>query len=399
MEVRAGDYILVTSETSGESGLFIISSIMSDSQLMIHPPDDESFESVLSLIDDRWYVEGSDETYLVSSADDEESYELDIVDDSTIEESTVNLAPDDQVYGSGCLKDIPRRSHEDRHISGLLNNSVQVYAVFDGHGGNYVSETLKNEFAPVLAQALLNVNLDSLIEVKGAVQQALEEFDYEHFAKIKVDNWPFPRRHSKMSQEEKQTITNLEHDPGSTLTMALVTDNYIYLINLGDSRTILYNRATAQVISDTIDHDVSRESARISELDGLIFRGRLMRDNDDGTVITISVGRGMGDVLFKISKAGVYSPEGLISTKAEINQIPRFDNQSLILMSDGLLERSPNKTSQNFLTHILQGSQGSPGSGGSPNSPDTGDDRCERAIEFALTNRSTDDLTIMIVDL
>jgi len=179
-----------------------------------------------------------------------------------------------------------------------MSGKAYYNAVYDGHGGTTVSSVLKQVLYKFIEKNLKNIDLQNEDLVK---QKIIDCFSLVN----------------KCLQE--QNVTD-----GSTATILIYFEktNQVYLINLGDSRTVLWDGE--QIIS-TVDHkpNLPEERARIEKEGGFVIYNRL-----NGI---IAVSRSFGD--FSIKQ---------ISTFPDIKIINLTKNYyKFILASDGLWDVLP----------------------------------------------------------
>lgn len=255
------------------------------------------------------------------------------------------IAPDGFVFGQGAVIVRQRRSGEDRYVSAIIHDSL-YYAVFDGHGGSEVVDLLKNRFHFFLANSLMNVDMLSPTNVKKACQTAIENFEKDLLEKINVK------------------------ESGSTAVFALVGDKYVYMINLGDSRGIIFNQK-GEIFLKTIDHTPIRDKYRIEKEGGFVMNNRVAN--------ILAISRAFGD--FRLKK-----PLKLVSLESDFYFMEKIPETYLLLASDGLFEalniREP--TDQEVINYLIR------------KNPIIG---LNRLIDFSIKNGSTDDITVLIAKL
>lgn len=197
-----------------------------------------------------------------------------------------------------CVSYIVGRANEDRYTIATLNSNINMYAVYDGHGGTVVVDYVKNNLPTKLANALDNVNFKDTNTVKSIITQVF----------IKLD----------------EDLLGMDHqNSGTTVTVALISDGLLYLFNLADSRAILFN-SEGRVLLETVDHDTKNktEIERVQASGGFIKYGRV------GGILAVT--RALGDFYLK--------PGPVIA----VPDIHVYDitgpNLRLLIASDGLWE-------------------------------------------------------------
>jgi serine/threonine protein phosphatase PrpC len=202
-----------------------------------------------------------------------------------------------------------QRAFEDRYQAKKIG-PFRYFAIFDGHGSpnnvnsDHVVDYLVHHLHERLAERLFSIDLSNEDEMITNIQQVFIAFDRELYANNKVN--------------------------GSTCTIILIDDERekIYQINLGDSRSIIFND---KIISATEDHHPMNEVSRILEVDGIILMGRI-----DGC---LAVSRAFGDFEYKYTKESSYDPiKGVVNAMPDIKIIPIIRPISIILTSDAPYE-------------------------------------------------------------
>lgn len=225
---------------------------------------------------------------------------------------------DDHTYG---VAQIQQRALEDRYQI-LEFGPFRYFAIFDGHGGSLKSNHVVNHCVQFLHVAIIKelnkINIDNPNQVKSAISKAFINFDTEMF----IDNKKY----------------------GTTCTMILIDNNYIYQINLGDSRSIIFN--DTKIISETSDHTPESDQDRIFSGNGSIINGRI-----NGVLM---VARGFGDFDFKMMQANRFDPiNGLVSVIPTIKVLPKTIASYIILTSDAPFERNA-FSNKDLVQRILQ---------------------------------------------
>lgn len=209
-----------------------------------------------------------------------------------------------------------QRAHEDKYqavcINIFNNNSLittfRYFAVFDGHGGSgmmgsiHVADYCSKFLHMEIAKALACIDLDDNQLVAHTIRQTFVDFDI----KLRI---------------------NKEY--GTTCTAVIIDDtrSIIYQINLGDSRSIIFDSDT--IISVTDDHTptVESEKIRIEAAGGVVDRDRV-----DGILM---ISRAFGDFRFKITNFSDYDPiNGKVSAVPDIKIVQVKTPMHIILTSD-----------------------------------------------------------------
>lgn len=193
-------------------------------------------------------------------------------------------------YTAYGLSQKQQRAEEDRRQV-LRLGPYRYYAVFDGHGGPkqmspyHIAHRAENHLHHYLANALRGINLNNVEAVKAVIINTFLFFDAEH--------------HKNMFYF------------GCTCTILLIDDELgvVYQINLGDSKSIIFN--DKGILSETVDHDPSTpsETDRIRRSGGHVYEGRITSPYG-----SLAVSRAFGDYEYKISGVSAV-PDIIISRK------------------------------------------------------------------------------------
>ena len=230
-----------------------------------------------------------------------------------------------------------RQSMEDVGITipDLLNDyRVNLFCIFDGHGGIDVVNFLKNRMSQ-----LIKSSLENLIPVNEAISKSFNKID-EELKFYDSDN------------------------VGSTATVIIIKDNKIYCGNVGDSRAYILYKDKIQQIS--VDHKCSneKEKQRIIENGGKIVKNRV-----NGQLILT---RTLGDKAIK--KFGVIC-------QPDINEINvSKDINFVVLASDGVWD----VINENELLELSKKFKNA-------------DDFCKEIIKESITKGTKDNVSCIVI--
>lgn len=223
---------------------------------------------------------------------------------------------------------------EDRYDIGK-QQSPRIAAVYDGHSGHLVAESLRKTLIPRLQAALGRVAPTDDRRIRQVITATFL---------------------AKDEQLHKSKTLWRTSDAGSTAVMALYwpSTRRLYLANLGDSRAVLYTgsrsspraRPTWRQRFATTDHKPDRagEAKRIRSAGGSVTR------REEGNVPrvdgSLAVSRGFGDFSLKRrGQRGGYDPlNGKVTAMPEIKVVQLTPNKEyrLVLASDGLWDEFSN---------------------------------------------------------
>ena len=147
---------------------------------------------------------------------------------------------------------------------------------------------------------------------------------------------------------------NMFGTDGSTASIVLQDKNILYFVNLGDSRTVLYD--TNGVYYSTIDHKPSRsgEAARISSTRYNVVIKDVARIGG-----LLAVSRSFGDFIYKLDENDTYKPQYAVSTIPDVQRIDIGNiagPKVIVCATDGLWDVFNNNDVYNFIrTHKENG--------------------------------------------
>ncbi|KAJ4797511.1 Protein phosphatase 2C family protein [Rhynchospora pubera] len=190
----------------------------------------------------------------------------------------------------------------DAKSSKMEGKVINLFGIFDGHGGSRAAEYLKEHLFNNLMK-----HPQFLIDTKLAISETYKKTDSDFL----------------------ETETSTLRDDGSTASTAVLVENHLYVANVGDSRAIISKAGKAIPLSD--DHKPNRrdERERIENAGGVVMWAGTWRV---GGVLAMS--RAFGNRLLK--QFVVAEPE---IQEEEITDELEF----LILASDGLWDVVPNE--------------------------------------------------------
>jgi len=213
------------------------------------------------------------------------------------------------------------RANEDRLSIAKIRNWTYL-AVFDGHGGPSSNTKYTHPSHCVL---YLQKNLHHYLEKEFKTSGTSDTDICNVFNKvfIEIDDYLF-HNHRR----------DYDRSAGSCGTIVLITDDKIFQVNLGDCRSIIFNK-NSEIINETVDCTPNRddENNRIISAGGFVsLRGGCKRVNG-----ILAVSRAFGDFEYKIF-LNKYSPNGPISVIPEILITSKNPGDYIVLGSDGLIE-------------------------------------------------------------
>ena len=260
-----------------------------------------------------------------------------------------------------------RKRQEDAHIADVSlgeNKNIDLFGVFDGHGGKEISQFVSNHF---IKEFLDNKNYKS-----GDIEKALKETfirmdeimvteesveeikKYAKQSKLEDDAQP------KNPNDQMELISQLmgaQKDPdandiymrtGCTACVLGVDESNkkLYFANAGDSRVVMCKNGKAFEKSQDHKPELDSEKTRIYKADGWISDGRVKGN--------LNLTRGFGDLEYKQNKK--LKPEDQMITANPDIQIEYYtkDIDFVIIGCDGIWDCLTNQEACDFVSKRLK---------------------------------------------
>jgi serine/threonine protein phosphatase PrpC len=199
-----------------------------------------------------------------------------------------------------------RKSNEDE-ITILTNidssnkkkNPINLFGIYDGHGGKFVASHLSKNLPPYFMDKRLEYPID------------------KKYAKKLYD---------KIQKDLKNKYAEEATEAGSTCLIVVQykhnSNVYLNVLNTGDSRCVLCRNGLDMTLTKDHKPDWPEEKKRITDLGG-----KLEFDNFDWRICSLSVSRAFGDI----------SAEPYVTCSPDIYKYKiTNDDQFFILACDGL---------------------------------------------------------------
>lgn len=203
---------------------------------------------------------------------------------------------------------------EDAHINAIncgRSKNIDVFGVFDGHGGKEVSQFVKEHFVRELEENecfkngnykdALRQNFLKMDEIMRTTQGKLELTQFAKRSKEEDDEQE-ARLGSRNSNTQMDLLMKMFKNKGDddvakmtgcTSCVCLIdnANKKLYFANAGDSRVVLCKKGLAYPMS--IDHkpDLDIERNRIYKAEGYVTEGRVKGN--------LNLSRGLGDLEYK----------------------------------------------------------------------------------------------------
>ena len=222
----------------------------------------------------------------------------------------------------------------------IENHHLSLFAVFDGHGGEYVSQYLKENFSEFLKKTINSKYNSRFTQI---LKESIENID----------------KYFENSEEAKKC--------GSTGTIVVVNNRIIYCANVGDSKCYYINGNEA--IQITEDHNCNNkvEVDTLKNKGVAVFRGRVYG--------SLNLTRSFGDTEFK--KDGITSTPYIKKIFSDKNDV-----KYLIIASDGIWDVVDNKKLFQISKELKEGSS---------------EEFCNNLVNYALENNSNDNISCIVI--
>ena len=140
---------------------------------------------------------------------------------------------------------------------------MSYFGIFDGHGGETCSEYLKNNFLNILVE-----NKNFPFDIKTALIETFEKLEEEFYNQNK--------------NKPKEEIDN----SGSCGLVAIMTENKIYIANIGDSRAIMSLNNGSKIKQLSKDHKPNniKEFERIIKNGGKVYIDDDYKEDENGKI-------------------------------------------------------------------------------------------------------------------
>lgn len=262
---------------------------------------------------------------------------------------------------------------EDNYkIISIKGTDISLFAVCDGHAGNFASQYTSDIIVPIIADKIEQIfsiaqkRIQKLLKEKKAKRskvkaeqineitesEEIEENPLEKYVtsdnKINYDQL----LHDEILEADKILLDRMGRAAqfgGSTLCLVIVdiTNKAIVCANVGDSRAIYRDtKGIAVEMSDDHKPDRKEELIRIKENGGFI-------SNMDGcwrVEGSLATSRALGDYPLKLKKVIIADPEIRTFTFKEFRNFPRF----IIVASDGLWDVFKNQEACDYAKDKLK---------------------------------------------
>ena len=260
-----------------------------------------------------------------------------------------------------------RKRQEDAHISAVSTGEkkdIDVFGVFDGHGGKEISKFVSNHFTEELIinkniytdmpQALKETFLkmdeimttpESVEEIKKYAKLSKEEDE------LQSQNEPQDPQMSLMSQYlgiKDTESNNISLRTGCTACVMSIdeTKKKLYFANAGDSRVVMCKNGVAEAQSEDHKPEMESEKMRIYKANGWISDGRVKGN--------LNLTRGFGDLEYK-QNTSLKPEEQMITANPDIRVVDFSNDIDFVIIGcDGIWDCLDNQQACDFVAKRLK---------------------------------------------
>ena len=260
-----------------------------------------------------------------------------------------------------------RKRQEDAHLAAISKgekNDIDIFGVFDGHGGKEISNFVSNHFIDELIKneniskdmslALKEtfLKMDEIMQTKDGIEEIkkycleskkedeLQSKNNQQNAQMKLLEALIPKKNPESNDIFMRT--------GCTACVMTFdeTNKKIYFANSGDSRVVFCKNGTAEAGSTDHKPELETEKNRIYKADGWISNGRVKGN--------LNLTRGFGDLEYKQNK-NLKPEEQMITANPDIKIIDcNKDIDFIIIGCDGIWDCLSNQEACDFVKEKLK---------------------------------------------
>jgi len=254
---------------------------------------------------------------------------------------------------------------EDSHIADLNigGTNVNVFGVFDGHGGREVARYVKTHFTEELLQNknfLAGKYEEAMIENFLRIDELLLESAAKAELKLEAKKSKEDEEKINGKEEKKQQMDIFKQlfDPrnqencdiamttGCTASAFLMDEKYMYFTNAGDSRAVLVRKGVAYPMSEDHKPELEGEKARIYKAEGWVSEGRVKGN--------LNLSRSLGDMEYKQNKK-LSAKDQMITAYPDVNIVEITDDCDFIIVAcDGIWDCKTNQQAADFVIARLK---------------------------------------------
>ena len=260
-----------------------------------------------------------------------------------------------------------RKRQEDAHIAAVSQGdkkNIDVFGVFDGHGGKEISQFVSNHFTEELiknknletdlSQALKEtfIKMDEIMTTPESIEEIKK---YARLSKeaddLQSKNEPANSQMAFISQligPKDPESNDIYMRTGCTACVMSIdeTNKKLYFANAGDSRVVMCKNGVAYPQSEDHKPEMESEKNRIYKADGWISEGRVKGN--------LNLTRGFGDLEYKQNK-NLKPEEQMITANPDIKVVDyNKDIEFIIIGCDGIWDCLKNQEACDVVTKRLR---------------------------------------------
>ena len=183
-----------------------------------------------------------------------------------------------------------RPKQEDSHLAIRINSHLSMFGIFDGHGGNKVSQKVSLMIPDIFKERIVDLKT--------------KEYTSENMSAALNETFI-------LTDKELEEQIPRKKSPGSTAAIVLIHRDFIISAHCGDTKIILYsgdikkplNEGTTtqsdfNCIYESLDHRPSEENEakRICDNGGCVYKNRISTKR---CKLGLAVSRSFGDFMYK----------------------------------------------------------------------------------------------------
>ena len=260
-----------------------------------------------------------------------------------------------------------RKRQEDAHIAVVSQGekkNIDIFGVFDGHGGKEISQFVSNHFVEELIK---NKNLES--DMSQALKETFIKMDeimitpesieeikkYARLSKeaddLQSKNEPPNSQFALLSQllvQKNPDANDIYMRTGCTACVMSIDEKNkkLYFANAGDSRVVMCKNGVAFPQSEDHKPEMESEKARIYKAEGWISDGRVKGN--------LNLTRGFGDLEYKQNK-NLKPEEQIITANPDIKVVDIEKGIDFVIIGcDGIWDCLKNQEACDFVTKRLK---------------------------------------------
>ena len=260
-----------------------------------------------------------------------------------------------------------RKRQEDAHIAAVSQGekkNIDVFGVFDGHGGKEISQFVSNHFVEELiknknleydmAQALKEtfIKMDEIMTTPESIEEIKK---YARLSKeaddLQSKNEPPNSQMALFAQligSKNPEANDIYMRTGCTACVMSIDEKNkkLYFANAGDSRVVMCKNGVACPQSEDHKPEMESEKKRIYKAEGWISDGRVKGN--------LNLTRGFGDLEYKQNK-NLKPEEHIITANPDIKVINfEKDIDFIIIGCDGIWDCLKNQEACDFVIKRLK---------------------------------------------